>query len=438
MTAVSSETKQPCFYGLNERKKRVLVLYIEAGGGHRAAAEAIKEMLQHNYEVMLANPLTDLPYIDLFYSLARGKTSGERFYDWMLRNSLHSAVQLYATLGESYLMFNRKRIQNKFTKYLNNLEALPDIIISVIPFFSGGTALASIEKNIPFILLPTDLDVSTFLVGFSDGQLYQNRNFAFALAYDDTELKQKALKRICLSENQVHFTGFPVRSSCLKSYSSEEINEAKELFGLSEDRQNITLVFGANGGKNIASYALEIASMNPTYAGHLEVNVCTGRNIRAKMRLIKKLELQGAVVTSRLAGHATLLLKNGMMMHVRGFVKEFPLLMACSNLIISKTGSCSVNEAIYLKKMLLLDDTPSSSSRKLFWESANVPFVKRHGLGDAFVHSKELNEKILHLLYQQSIGSSNEKSLQLPNFGENLKKLVSQMISREAIYSEQI
>ena len=104
-------------------------------------------------------------------------------------------------------------------------------------------------------------------------------------------------------------------------------------------------------------------------------------------------------------------------------------IMACSNLVITKTGSCSVNEAIYLGRKLLLDNTDTSSARYLFWESFNVPFVRKHGLGDAFHDINELNGMIqMHL--REDVGHPVlSGAFPVPNLEENILKVITGLFS---------
>ncbi len=99
--------------------------------------------------------------------------------------------------------------------------------------------------------------------------------------------------------------------------------------------------------------------------------------------------------------------------------------MACSDLIISKTGSCTVNESIYLRKKILLDNSPFSTAHYLWWEQFNIHFVKRHGLGSVFTHSRELISLIPFLLNQTDIP---RQSLYLPDFQKNITNLVASYI----------
>ncbi len=409
------------------RKKKVLVIYSKGGGGHQAAGAAITEALSPEYEVVLVNGLTEaVPGPDFLNDLTSGRFTGEDFYNFLLRNGWNRLVHLYGKVGAFYMALNKRRMQGAFTRYLDRLEVKPDLIISVIPFVNGGVAPVAIEQDIPFILVPTDLELSTFLVGLSDGSLFKEKDFTLALPYEDPDLKREALQQICLSADQVAVTGFPVRAACLKKYSSEELSKAKDHFNLSQTSQIVTIILGAAGGTVLIEYALEIAQIPDP---HVEFNLCAGRNEKLAKKMVKKLQAQGAALIRHLDNCYTLQTENKNILHIRGFIKDLPELMACSDLVISKTGSCSVNEVIYLRKMLLLDDTPGSSSQELPWESCNVPFVKKHHLGDAFTSTHELKSKIVELLHKRRTTHAYMVSdMELPNFQTNLKHLVQKIL----------
>jgi UDP-N-acetylglucosamine:LPS N-acetylglucosamine transferase len=368
-----------------------------------------------------------LSSLDWFHVVCKGRYSGEDLYNLMLRRGFYGAINFYAILGEGYMVLNKKRIQKRFGKYLDTFIEKPDLVISVVPFFNGGLVPAAFERDIPFVLLPTDLEIATFLVGFSDGQLYEKKNFSLALAYDDPELKLKALQKVCLRHDQVNVTGFPVRAACLKKYTEEEVLFFKEKFFLQKEEEVVTLVLGAVGGKSLMQYTLEIAKIDMRSRRPLVLNVCCGRNKQAPKKIIRKLISLGAQKLRAFDNSTLMLTESGIRIHIRGFIKDLPELMACSDCIISKTGSCSVNEAIYLEKALLLDDTPESSSRRLKWESANVPFVKKYRLGDAFSTVDELRPKLLSLL--DSLQARQSQHFHLPNFRDELVALIGKMTS---------
>ena len=102
--------------------------------------------------------------------------------------------------------------------------------------------------------------------------------------------------------------------------------------------------------------------------------------------------------------------------------------MVGSDLIITKTGSCSVNEGIYLGKKLLLDNTDTSSARYLFWETFNLYFVRKHGLGDVFYHPSEMTTLVRVLLHEDLGHPVVSGTFEVPDFRKNIKQIVTKML----------
>jgi UDP-N-acetylglucosamine:LPS N-acetylglucosamine transferase len=120
-------------------------------------------------------------------------------------------------------------------------------------------------------------------------------------------------------------------------------------------------------------------------------------------------------------------LPSGKVLHIRTFTQEIVEIIACSKLLITKTGSCSVNEAIYLRVPLLLDDTKGSSARHLWWERFNLGFIRKIGRGEVFSHPKQLTALIPQFLKQRASLSSFAP----PDFSHHILRLVDQMVQLE-------
>lgn len=313
-----------------------------------------------------------------------------------------------------------EKIEKGFKKYFQAQSQLPDLIISVTPFINYGTALAAQKRDIPFLIIPTDLDGSTFLQGFPE-QL-THHGFKIALSYDDPEIKKTTFKKAALREEQLAITGFPVRPACMKKYSREELQSFRTKFNLFESHQTITLIMGAVGGNLILDHVKVLSKLDPReHQLQLQMNICIGHNQKIGNKIRNFLLDQGA----RFLGRHTFVLPTGLVMHLRGYTKDLVEMMAASDLIITKTGSCTVNEAIYLGKKLLLDNTRNSSARFLGWENFNIPFVERHGLGCSFSDNEQLLMLIPSFL---KYPDNRHNPLELPNFEENILKLIQQMI----------
>ncbi len=402
------------------RKKKILVLVSRGGGGHKTAGDSLKQILGNDYEVEVNPVLADiLGAIDPLNYLTRGHFTGEDLYNVLLKNHRNQLLQWMVQLGPHCGM-QSERIEKLFEKYLLKQAQLPDLIISPTPFINYGISCAAHRWDIPFLIIPTDLDGSTFMKGFPEQPTHHH--FKVALSYDDPAIITTTFQKAAYRDDQLIIAGFPVRPACLKTYTPEELQAVRIKFNLFESHRIITLVMGAVGGNLILDHLKVMSRLDPrAHQLQLQINICIGHNQKMGKKIRNFLLDQGA----KFLGRHTFLLPTGLVIHIRGYTKDLIELMAASDLIITKTGSCTVNEAIYLGKKILLDNTSRSSARYLWWEKFNIPFVQRHGLGTSFSDSEQLLMLIPSFL---KYPEKPKERLELPNFEENILKVVRQMI----------
>ncbi len=407
---------QPFSYA---RKKKILVLVSRGGGGHKSAGEALQQILGESYDVEINYVFEDiLRHIDTLNLLTQGRFTGEDLYNLFLKHHQKLLLKWMVSAGKKVMC--SPRIRKAFDRYLSQLSQLPDLIISPTPWINYRAACAAQAFDIPFLIIPTDLDGSTFLSGFPENAT--PLNFKIALSYDDPMIREKTLNSKQLREDQIVVTGFPVKPSCCRKYSSQEKQQIRSSFHLFESHQTVTLIMGAVGGNLIFNHVKSLINLDPRPHGlHLQLNVCNGNNKKMASKISELLYLQGA----RPLDHNVFILPSGLVIHIRGYISNLIDLMAVSDLIITKTGSCTVNEAIYLEKKVILDNTERSTARYLSWEQFNIPFVEKYGLGLSFTDSLQLPMLVLSLL---KYPEKAPLMLEMPPFEENLRALVHSLI----------
>lgn len=402
------------------RKKKILVLISDGGGGHKAAGESLKDILGREYNVSIVNVFSEiLQPLDTLHWLTRGHFSGETLYNFCLRRHHSRLIHLIAQYGPRRM--TPKSIFKAFNRFLSDSSQIPDLVISTTPFVNSGIASATQKWDIPLIILPTDLDGSTFLYKFPSKMLFSN--VKIALAYDDQDIRKTTFEKTSVGEDRVVITGFPVRPKCMRKYTPSDIAHFNRKHNLFENFQTVTLIMGAVGGNLIFEHAKTLAEFDPRpHNLSLQINICVGQNNAIAAKIRSYLIEQGATPLS----HSTLMTPYGLVIHLRGFTKDIIEIMAASDIIITKTGSCTVNEALYLRKPVLLDNTPKSTARHLWWENFNIPFVEKHGLGHAFKDPRQLHMLIPSIL-KYPIGKEGRK-LEFPNFERNIFKLVRELL----------
>ena len=134
---------------------RLTIVFFDAGGGHRSAAEALKSVLEtQRWEVHLLNLQEQLDKLDLLR-----KVTGLRIqdgYNLILRKGwTRLTPQLLPVLQGFVRMYHRPTVK-MLCKYWQANPA--DIVLSVIPHFNRAL-VESIRKSTPataFVTLLTD------------------------------------------------------------------------------------------------------------------------------------------------------------------------------------------------------------------------------------------------------------------------------------------
>lgn len=419
-----------------KKRQRILVLISDGGGGHKMAAESLKDIFSSDYEVEVVNVITQIiQRLDFLNSLTRGGITGEDIYNFMLRKGYHKGVYyIFGVIGSKYMCANQLKIEKLFEEYLRQISVSYDLVISTVPFVNSGIAKALQKRQLPFIILPTDLDTSTFFIGMKKAQFKPEDKIAFALPYDDDDLRKKGLKNASIPKDKIVITGFPVRAGCQKQYTPGQVALLKLKHGIHENRFSLTLVLGASGNRKLLQYTQELAKLeNEDFTLPLEINVCVGRNEKIRKVILNWFLEKGAVVIKETTAFITVQTVNGLVFHLRKFTKDIIEVMVCSDIIITKTGSCSVNEGIYLGKKLLLDNTDSSSARYLFWETFNLHFVRKHGLGDVFYEISEMTTLIKVFLKEDMGHPVTSGAFPIPDFKLNIAKVVSDLLGESQV-----
>ncbi len=235
---------------------------------------------------------------------------------------------------------------------------------------------------------------------------------------------------MAIPRDKIVISGFPVRGACQKKHTPEGIGLLKLKHGIFENYLSITLILGTSGNRVLLEYTQELSKLsNKQFSRPLQLNVCVGKNEKIRKSILTWLVKEGGKVLRETSSFTTVKAVNGLIFHLRKFTKDLIEIMVASDLIITKTGACSVNEGIYLGKKLLLDNTDTSSARYLFWETFNLYFVRKHGLGDVFYNPSEM-PTLVQVLLKEDLGHPVVSgTFCVPDFRENIQEIVSKMLA---------
>ena len=322
-------------------RKRVLILLSDTGGGHRAAAEAIRDAL-------FRNPGPDalaVELVDVFrdYSPAPFKYLPE-IYPWWVNNSKQS-------WGAGYNLSNtRRRARVLSTTLFHTLELglkrllrehPADVIVCVHSALARPTmkAMQSLPHRAPFVVVVTDL-VSTH-------HMWYERRAERTLVPTAAALARGFENG--LTRQQLRLTGLPVHPDFIDGLTDQA--SARLALGLAPHLPAVLLVGGVDG-------------MGPVYR--------TARAINARRLPCQLLIIAGRNETLRRRLQS---LAWNQPTHVYGFRRDMPVVLAATDIIVTKAGPATISEACIAGLPLILYDAIPGQ------ETGNVAWVIEHDVG---------------------------------------------------------
>jgi 1,2-diacylglycerol 3-beta-galactosyltransferase len=320
--------------------KRILILMSDTGGGHRAAAEAIRDAMLARYEGQV-----EIEMIDVFrgYSPAPWKYMPE-MYPWLINHSksswglgykLTNTKQRAKMISRTIYMTMDRKLRKMFREHPT------DLVVCVHSVLTRPSlqALLRLEKRPPFMVVVTDL-VSTH-------HFWYDRRADVTLvptlpAYD------RGLEA-GISPDQMRVTGLPVHPRFADSL--EDKAQARKELGWDPTLPAVLMVGGGDGMGPLykTARAVDARGLN------CQLIIIAGRN-----KLLKQ-QLDDSHWNEPMRSY--------------GFVTDMPRLMSAADVLVTKAGPATISEAcIAGLPMILYDAIPGQ-------ETGNVDYVVENNAG---------------------------------------------------------
>lgn len=368
--------------------KNILICSSTGGGGHRSVAQALKGHFPQ-YQIEEIFPLRDiLAPIDFIRTCSGGKYSCEDFYNYLLSNRNNKTINLLSQVGCYQMNWHNKQIAEHLYKEFEQKK--PNVIFSIIPFINQQIGSTAQQLAIPFVLIPTDLDITTFMYGLTDDI---KKSTALALAFD----KKEILSRLTgLSKfKTATITGFPLKPDFFRTPSFDQLTTIRNNFSIPGNKLVCMLLMGAAGSSATLDYTKNIVNS----AQSLHTLVCLGRNEQLKP------EIEQLALTTKQT------------LSIIGNTDKIADLMSVSDFIITKSGTVSVCEALKKQLPMIVDATIAP----LKWEALNHELVEKYGLGSVMRSPGELPDllkKFVHKDFRKTI-RKNMASFDSKNFSDH-------------------
>jgi 1,2-diacylglycerol 3-beta-galactosyltransferase len=319
---------------------RVLILFSDTGGGHRAAARALTDalkLLDPSCIVTVADPL-----------IGQGPTVVKRLaalYSPMIRRSRAAWGAVYHTSNTRPAFAAIRAVFGPGVRH-QVLELLmkhdPDVILSVHPLLNHISHQAIRKSGRPRALMT----VITDLVDFHRGWTFSQADLVIA----PTELARKVALRRRVPADRIKLLGLPVDLR-FRPPAPGEKQALRRRFGLDERRFTVLVMGGASGVGHLTQQVRTLAWEPYQW----QLVVVSGRNEKLQRRLG---ELRFATPTL-----------------VLGFVDYMPELMRACDMVVTKAGPGAIAEALATGLPLIITGFLPGQ------ETPNVDYVVDSGFG---------------------------------------------------------
>lgn len=322
-------------------KKRILFLMSDTGGGHRAAAEAIRDALHRRYGDAVQAELVDVfrDYAPFPYKYM------PEVYPWLINRAIWAWSFGYKISAAHYrtAKFFSSRNYQSMRKGLDRMvrEHPADVVVSVHSVITTPSlnAYMTLPERPPFITVVTDLVTTPmFWYDARTERCLVPTEAAFMRGIEGG-----------LSSEQMRITGLPVHPRFVESLPSKA--DARDSLGWKPHLPTILMISGGDGMGPVYETARAINAL------HLpcQLAIVAGRNRALKRRL----------------DHSTW----NQPTFIYPFVRQMPRLMAAADILVTKAGPATIMEACLAGLPMILSDCIPGQ------EEGNVTHVVQNNAG---------------------------------------------------------
>jgi 1,2-diacylglycerol 3-beta-galactosyltransferase len=321
---------------------RVEFAYFDAGGGHRAAATALRivaeEQLQWNIHLMNLQELLDS--IDPLLKLTGLRL--QDLYNWLLKKGLTWCTGFGLRVLQATVRLYHQDQVRLLEAYWR--QSQPALVVSLIPHFNRAIfeSLRRITPTTPLVTILTDL-------ADYPPHFWMERQEQFYICGSERAVAQA--RALGLRKDQIYKTsGMILHPKFYQPIAVDRLTERQRL-GLDPGLPTGLVMFGGHG----SSVMVKIARRLEASKLKLQLILVCGHNERLAAELRK---IRGRK-------------------YVEGFTTEIPYYMHLADFFIGKPGPGSLSEALAMKLPVIVE----CNARTLPQERYNAAWVLEKQVG---------------------------------------------------------
>jgi len=319
-------------------KKRLDFVFFDAGGGHRAAANALKGVIEQEkrpWDVRLVNLQEILDQLDIFRKITGIRL--QDIYNLMLKKGwTFGSAQLMVVMHWIIRLYHRGQVR-MLKKYW--AQDRRDLVVSLIPNFNR--ALRDSLPETPLVTVLTDL------ADYPPHFWIERQDQFFICGTEKAVEQAKAMGHP--PEHIFQTSGMILRPNFYESVQLNRDYERKKL-GLDPDLRTGLVLFGGQG----SSAMLEIAKRVTAKAQF--IFIC-GRN--------EKLAAELKALDTKFPKF------------VEGFTNEIPYYMHLSDFFIGKPGPGSISEALAMQLPVVVERNAATLPQERY----NAEWIREKEVG---------------------------------------------------------
>jgi 1,2-diacylglycerol 3-beta-galactosyltransferase len=364
-----------------EMLRRLELVFFDAGGGHRAAANALREVMEREgrpFEIHPMNLQELLDSMDVFRQLTGLRL--QDLYNLMLKKGWTlGSPQLTAGMHLVIRLFHRKQVRILEAYWR---QSRPDLVVSLVPNFNRaiGESLQRALQGTPLVTILTDL--ADYPPHFWIERQQQHFICGSGRAVEQARAMGHAADRVLRASGMIlsprFYDSVPL--------GAEDRAAARQGLGFDPKVPVGLVLFGGQG----AAVMLDIARR----LHDRQLILICGHNQKLRARLEKM---------TQPAGRAPVF--------IEGFTKEIPHYMQLADYFIGKPGPGSISEAVFMRLPVIVD----CNAWTLPQERYNAVWVRQQGVGIVLDNFRHVRAAVDQLLEQDAYAGFRAATKRLQN-----------------------
>lgn len=381
--------------------RKIALIYIDSGGGHRAAANALCDVIRRQerpWDVRMVSIQDLLDSIDFIR-----KSTGVPFqdiYNIMLRRGwTFGSAPLIRLMHGVIRMFHRAQVDVLAGNWRGDR---PDMVVSLVPHYNRALkeSLEAVWPGTPYVTVLTD-------IADYPPHFWIERQDQYVVCGSGEAARQA--REIGIPESRILRTsGMILNPNFYATGNPDRVAERRRL-GLKPDLPTGLVLFGGEGSIDLVKIA---RALNREDLAMQLILIC-GKHQEAAARL--------RAMSKRIP------------MFVEGFTREVPYYMELADFFIGKPGPGSISEALAKGLPVIVQRNAWTLAHERF----NADWVERQHLGMAFRRFAELPKLVGEMLDAARYTELRERVRQARNFAvfeipDLLEDILSARLPRDA------